>query len=244
MTERRPCADFDEHLAEFALGVTPAEDRAPIVEHVASCRDCERRVFELRRVVDGLMLLAPEQEPPPGFESRVLAALPDATSPPRRRPAAARASAGARSRIAVAAAIAACLGIAIGGIAVSRATQDDRRLGAAYRAQLEEASGDYFLARRLAGENGSGVFFGYQGHPSWALVTLRDLPVPESGEVRVVVEAFDGRTAEGAAQRDTARSDAWSWGGAIPFDLHDTASVRVEDAAGSVLLDAVVHERE
>ena len=77
MTEPRPrvCGESDAWGAELALGLLSGPDRAAGLSHMAACPTCRERVDDLSRVADRLLLLAPDAEPPAGFESRVLAAV-------------------------------------------------------------------------------------------------------------------------------------------------------------------------
>src|SRR3954463_9399291 len=67
------CEPTRELAAELALGVADGEQRARALRHLAECAECRRAVDELSQVADDLLLLAPEHDPPPGFESAVLA---------------------------------------------------------------------------------------------------------------------------------------------------------------------------
>ena len=71
------CADVREVAPEFALGVLDAEARADVLLHLDHCASCQRQVGELSEMADSLVLLAPEAEPPAGFERRVLGAMDD-----------------------------------------------------------------------------------------------------------------------------------------------------------------------
>src|SRR5215468_3198036 len=68
------CAQFREVAPELALGVLGGAERAEAIIHANGCARCQALVTELTEVADALPLLAPEREPPPGFEQRVLAA--------------------------------------------------------------------------------------------------------------------------------------------------------------------------
>jgi hypothetical protein len=86
MTEM-DCARADDAAAEFALGVLPGRDRAQLIAHVEECAGCRARLADLADLADNLIALVPAAEPPPCFETRVLAAvgaLP-AAAPRRRR---------------------------------------------------------------------------------------------------------------------------------------------------------------
>jgi hypothetical protein len=69
------CAQVRELAPELALGVLGGGERAEVIAHVNVCARCQARVLELTEVADALPLLAPEIEPPAGFESRVLARI-------------------------------------------------------------------------------------------------------------------------------------------------------------------------
>ncbi len=77
MSGARPpaCGESEAWGAELALGLLSGPERAIGISHVAECPTCREQVDELARVADRLLLLAPEAEPPAGFESRVLAAV-------------------------------------------------------------------------------------------------------------------------------------------------------------------------
>jgi anti-sigma factor RsiW len=65
------CARFHDDLAELALGVLTGRDRARALAHVDECPRCAEELEQLSRVADTLLQVAPEVEPPVGFESRL-----------------------------------------------------------------------------------------------------------------------------------------------------------------------------
>jgi len=69
------CAETRDLASELALGVLSGAERAEALAHVDSCGPCRTLVGELTDAADALPLLAPEAEPPAGFEGRVLGAL-------------------------------------------------------------------------------------------------------------------------------------------------------------------------
>ena len=77
MSGARPpaCGECESWGAELALGLLTGPERATGLSHLVDCPSCREQVDELARVADRLLLLAPEAEPPAGFESRVLAAV-------------------------------------------------------------------------------------------------------------------------------------------------------------------------
>jgi hypothetical protein len=208
------CEETRELAAELALGLVDGEDRARALRHLAGCPDCRRAVEELSVVVDELLLLAPEHEPPAGFESRVLAQI--APAQPRRKR---RLWRGFVPLASAAAAAALATGIVLG------LTSDDRRLADHYRATLAAAHGSSFEATRLVDGAGqpAGLVYGYRGRPSWIYVDLYG--TREVSDYRVQLELADGRDLPLPRMRlDPATGSA---GQAIPVDLQQVARVRV-----------------
>lgn len=79
------CEELREPLAELALGIASGEQRARVLDHTDRCPHCQRLLGELALVGDELLTLAPEHEPPPGFEVRVIERLGSPPRPRRRR---------------------------------------------------------------------------------------------------------------------------------------------------------------
>jgi putative zinc finger protein len=69
------CAEVRELAPELALGVLGGAERAETIAHVNECARCQAYVVELTEAADALPQLAPEIEPPAGFEQRVLTAI-------------------------------------------------------------------------------------------------------------------------------------------------------------------------
>src|SRR5258708_5729758 len=77
------CDELRTFAPELALGALTGTERAAALGHLAACGSCSEYVDELAAVADGLLLLAPEDEPDAGFETRVIARS-AATNAPRR----------------------------------------------------------------------------------------------------------------------------------------------------------------
>lgn len=159
------CAKIREALPEVALGIADGEQRALALDHIARCSDCRRELEELSTIADELIALAPQREPPPGFENHVLDRL-DARQRTR-RPARRR-----LRRLAFAAAVPAIA--AATAVAMSVSYSSDLKLADQYRAALRGAHGKYFQSARLRAPAGqvAGIVFAYQGSPSWMFYTL------------------------------------------------------------------------
>ncbi|MGH9088492.1 MAG: hypothetical protein ACRDYZ_10350 [Acidimicrobiales bacterium] len=84
------CADCEAVVAEAALGVADARERAEVIGHLDRCSRCRASLAAMSEVADGLVALVPMTEPPAGFESRVMAAVGHAPSAEARPAPAAR----------------------------------------------------------------------------------------------------------------------------------------------------------
>jgi Putative zinc-finger len=216
------CEETRGLLAEVALGIADGEERARVLEHVADCPDCRRELERESAIADGLLVLAPAEEPPPGFELGVLRSI----QPPSTR------RGWILRWVAVGATVAAAVAITAGAMQLS--SRDDRRLADQYRAALAEANGTYFGAVRLtdaAGRRG-GVVFVYRGSPSWLLVTVA--PAYRVSVDRAEVVDRSGRRLPLASFRLVDGT----WGGSIPIALGGVAAVHLVGADGRSVLVA------
>jgi hypothetical protein len=227
------CDRTRELAAELALGILDGEQRAQALRHVAECPECRRAVEELTAVADELLMLAPEREPPAGFESRVLARL----QPP---PAAARPTRRRRRMLAPLAAAAAAAAIAAAVVLLT--TSDDRRLADHYRATLAAGHGSSFEAARLRapGQVRAGVVYAYRGATSWIFVVVYGphRGVPYTAELATT----SGRRVALPSFRLDPKTG--TRGEAVPVDLGSIASVRlVGPKPGDVLEADLSHAR-
>jgi predicted anti-sigma-YlaC factor YlaD len=69
------CAEVRDRAPELALDVLAGTERADVLEHLGGCARCRAEVGELSEVADLLPKLAPEAEPPAGFDVRVLSTM-------------------------------------------------------------------------------------------------------------------------------------------------------------------------
>jgi hypothetical protein len=220
------CEQTRELAAELALGIADGEERARALRHLSECAECRRAVEQMSAVTDELMTLAPQHEPPPGFESRVLAQLqPRPVAAPRRR---------MRRLLAPVAAAAAAAGLAAG--LVFGFTSDDRRLAAHYRETLAAANGTSFEAARLRDPAGAraGLVYAYRGRPSWIYVALYANRRTTGYRVQLVMTS--GRRV--GLPRFRLDPVTHSGGQAVPVDVGDVASVRLVGGTGGDVLAA------
>jgi hypothetical protein len=223
------CDEIRQLAPEIALGIADGEERAEALRHLATCPDCQRLLEQLSEVADDLLVLAPAQEPPAGFESNVLEAIDrqrEAIRPRARRLSLRWLAPRVGPALAAAAATAALL---VG------VYHDDHQTAQRYRGVLAEAGGSYFKAQQLADRTGSrgGVVFAYEGSPSWMFVTVdREY---RHAVTRCELVTKDGRTIRLPAMTLDSKG---SWGGAIPVKLYDVAALRLLGHGGQPVLHA------
>jgi hypothetical protein len=212
------CDEIRDLAPEIALGIADGEQRAEALRHLSTCAECRRVVEQLSQVADELLVLAPTQEPPAGFESRVVKAL-GLEPPPRRR----------RARWLSPRWLAPRVGPALAAAAVTAAAlvavySDDHRIAERYRDTLARADGQYFQAEHLTDAAGSraGVAFGYEGRPSWLFVTVAP---PHRQAVTSGELVTTGRRT--IPLPSLALDRRGSWGGAIPVNVSKVAAVRL-----------------
>ena len=223
MAESQGCAEVRELIPELAAGVASGESRARALAHLAGCPDCRRELEEVAGVVDGLLHIAPEREPPNGFEARVLAAI----QPRRARPL-------LRSALVIAATVVLAAGVAA-GVTWWRGAED-RDVADHYRGVLSVADGSYFRAAGL--EDGGarrGHVFAYEGRPSWVFVTVEDAP---SGTYHVRLVDADGRASWIGVCG--VRNGTGSWGTTVNVPIRDVARLELT-GAGLPTLRATLH---
>ena len=218
MTSKLRCEEARDLAAEMALGTLAGDERARLISHLATCSDCRTFVEELSEVADSILLLAPEREPPAGFESAFLAQF---KAPIRRRRMRWVTTAAAASLVAL---------VAAGGVWF--ATAEERQLGEHYQHALDEANGDYFGVKPLRSTQGTkvGNVFAYEGDPSWVFVVFEDSVPAGSYEAAVITRAGE-TTSLGEL---TIGTDDLTWGADL-VSLHEVAALRFTATDGDVL---------
>ena len=222
------CDELREPVAELALGIASGEQRARVLDHTGRCASCQRLLGELALVGDELLQLAPEHEPPPCLEVRVVERLGRPPRPRRRRVLRGR-------RGAALAAVAAALAAAAVVIVLEQ-TQDERRLGGQLQAVLSRAHGKYLAVTELRDRPGreAGLVFHYGGEPSWIFVTL-ERPLPPGRYVATLVMRT-GRTSELGTYR--LGGGALSFGTTTRVDLLQVTHMRLRAARGGPVYTA------
>ncbi|HEX6311221.1 MAG TPA: zf-HC2 domain-containing protein [Acidimicrobiia bacterium] len=214
------CAATRELAPELALGVLDGAERAEALAHVERCASCRALVGDLTGAVETLPLAAPEAEPPPGFEDRVLRAL----GAGRRR---------ARLRwarvVAVTAAAAAIVSIVVVRV-VDRGRDDP-----ATPAVSTEAVSDVWAAP-MVDANGHDVGWAFVSDGTPAAIGLAMSYAIPNGEYTIEVRRSDGTTAE---LGEVAILDGrGTWAGTAPTKRGDVVAVSLVDAAGALVCTA------
>ena len=224
MPARAGCEEVRGLAPGLALGTAAGDERARALEHLATCGACRRHLEELSSLADELLLLAPGEEPPPGFESRVLREL--EPRPERRRR---RALVPALAAVAAGIAVAATMWVAF---------EDDRDLASRYRDTLATANGKYLAAAPLSAPGGrrAGTVFGYEGEPSWVLVAVYEGDRPPPG--RYAVEAITERGERLRLAPVRVTREGGSRGEAIPVHFHQVSEVRLLGRGRGNVLEA------
>jgi hypothetical protein len=215
------CVQYEDDLAELALGVSTGRERARTISHLESCPRCAEELEQLSRAADAVVAVAPEAEPPLGFETRLFErmGIEVARATRRRRP---------RFWIpATAAAGVAALAVGLGlGLSSSPAPTTS-----AHGARQSHAVQSAALM-----ENGESVghvnVFG--GATPWMQMTLDDSTA--RGVVHCVVTTDDGRVHEVGSFVSTDGYGAW----AAPLRLKQATvrSAQVMSPSGTVIATA------
>lgn len=161
------CDQVRDLASEIALGVAAEPERSQALVHLATCRECQEVVRRLAEVADSITLLAPECEPPAGFESQALDRITGTAgirerSPRRHRP----------LWVGIAAAIVAAIAAAVTTTHVVDRQHD--ALTSEYVDALRALGGSALRAAPAVAPDGRrvGEVFLYQGHPSWVFVSV------------------------------------------------------------------------
>ena len=194
------CDDLEALAPELALGTLTGAERAEALGHLATCLDCQQRVAELARIVDWMLLLAPEEDPSDALEARVLAVtVGERTEGSNRRPRILRRRNVLVGGLTAAAALAVAVGVA--------SLMDDEGRTSTVRAALAVEDDGQSICRAVINET----------DPAWLFVSL-DEP-GEQGAARYTVEL---ELEHGATMR-VGRIDVRDGHGvlAVTLDLND-----------------------
>ncbi len=205
------CVEFDDVVAELALGTLPGDQRAVGLAHAAACAHCRGALEEFSDVADSLLLLAPEITPPPAVVAAVAARL--------------RPGPGSRwRRVAVVAAAAVVIAAGLGLTTDMAGRQAPVRVSAMSALGVRSAQ---FVATGT--ESVDGQVFAHAGRQSWVLMTVHDSWDGEPYRCEVDLRG-DRRLDLGTVHLDERNG---SWGRPIPVDAGAIQRVRLVSPTGT-----------
>jgi len=218
IADPRKCEVIQDELAELALGTLSGRSRSEGLEHVGSCPRCAAELERLSIVADKLLQLAPEVEPPLGFELRLAEKLQVAAT--ARQPRRLRRT----SALAVAAAVVALFGFGLGSV-VAAGGGDSHN---------ESATAGLTAANLTSHGSVLGKVIISAGSPPWMFMTISGGTL--SGTVKCEVTLAGGKVETLGAFKITGGYGAWdaplrSPGGAV-------RSARLIASNGAILASA------
>jgi hypothetical protein len=223
-TDPRQCDLMQDDLVELALGSLDGRSRSEVLEHVGSCPRCRATLEQLSGVTDTLLQLAPEAEPPLGFELRLVEKLRAAEAD---RP---LATERARQRwfrragpLVAAAAVVLLLGVGLGSLVTSRGNNN----------QVQSAPGVTTAALTSHGHV-LGQVMTSPGNPAWMFMTV-DEDV-WSGKVTCEVTLAGGKTETVGVF--TLSGGYGAWGAPLTSPASDVRSARLVAADGTIVASA------
>lgn len=223
MSARTTCAEVRPELAELALGVLSGRERAAVLAHVDSCPDCEAELDQLSGLADQVLEVAPDAEPPVGFETAFFDRLRAEAAPARRR--ALRPT--GRPAWLAAAAVVVALAFA-GGWLTDRAVTGGPGPSSAVAPSVTTAD--------LVGARGPvGTVTAVAGSPGWLVMKVD--AAAGSGEVACEVTVADGATVHLGTFWLSAGYGQWS--ARLPVPASELRTARVVTASGAVIGRAV-----
>jgi len=223
------CDDVQPNLAELALGVLTGRERASALSHIQGCPRCREEVEQLSLTADSMLSLAPELDPPAGFEVRFLDQVASASR--RRwlpRLPVIRIPAGRRGRLALAGSFAAiALAAAFGlGYAITPAPN----VNTASPARIVEATLTSATANRAA----LGEVYIFGDTPDWLFMSVNG--APSSGYVDCQVSTVSGRKV--TVGQFWLSSGSGSWASSLPVARDQLRSAEIVNDKGVVLASA------
>jgi hypothetical protein len=212
------CELFQADLAELALGILSGRTRSETLEHVETCRWCSAELEQLSTVADAVLQLAPELEPPLGFELRLSERMrSEARNVRPIRPRRVRAFAAAAVFIVI-------LGVGLGVFATSQGNTS------------QPWSTTASLTSTSAGSQGRvlGEVFLSAGSPGWIVMTVKD--GGWSGAVTCEVTLTGGKVV--VVGKFSLSNGYGTWGLPLTTTAHGVQSARLVSSDGAVIASA------
>lgn len=211
------CGQFREFAPELALGILPGAERAAAITHLEGCAACRAHLTPMAVLGDDLLSLVPGQEPPSGFETRVLHRLrPRRSARPR------------RIGLLVTAALVIAAVAGLGGSTVDAVGRHDPARAVAQPLR----TGTFALHGHDAGQ-----IFLYTGDPAWVYMAVNtDHPTEK---IICQLRRTDGSLVT------LGEFPAWNgygyWGTPLRLDPTSVTEARLLAADGAVLATSRLH---
>jgi hypothetical protein len=218
----RGCEEYADDLGELALGVLTGRDRARALSHVEACPSCAEELEQLSRAADAVVQVAPEVEPPVGFETRVFERMGVADVRPRRR---------RPRRYWVPASVAAAVVALAVGLGVELTSSPPPPSTSAQGAHSALLTGDLREGGQVVGRVET-----FGGAKPWMQMTLHDSTA--RGRVRCLVVTEDGVTHW--VGTFVASEGYGAWSAPLHVDPKDVRSAEVVSASGAVIATATL----
>jgi hypothetical protein len=213
----KECEALSDDLIEFALGTLSGRSRSLVLDHLETCAHCNAESESLADVADTMLWLAPDAEPPLGFETRVIERF--RGSEAQRRIVRRRRA----SVFAVAAMLVAVLGVGVGAVVTSHDG-----------ANLPSATVRPSTGRLMSGGQVLGEVTISSGSPSWMIMDVDTGKA--SGVVWCEVTFANGRSE--TVGKFTISHGYGSWIAPIKASGSDVRSARIVKANGAVVAQA------
>jgi hypothetical protein len=222
------CAEISKAWPELALGVLTGRDRVAALAHLETCSHCSDQVEQLSRVADAVVQVAPEREPPVGFEVRLFERMgvSEAGSTPirRRRPP-------AWALAAAAAVVALAIGLGAGwSLSSSSPRHPSTAVGHLTPGNIVTAA-----ALREDGHTVGRVSISSGANP-WMYMSLGDASV--QGKVTCQVVTDDGVTH--TVGTFTVKQGYGAWGAPLPVPPGAVHQAQVVSTQGTVIATATL----
>jgi predicted anti-sigma-YlaC factor YlaD len=212
------CEAVADELAELALGTLSGRRRSEVLDHVGSCAHCRAELEQLAVVIEALQQLAPQVQPPLGFESRLAQRLRGTATPRSRR----------SRRVGALSAAAAVVMLAFGlGVLVARGAGNGGG---------QPATANLVTANFTSGGRVVGAVMISPGSPAWMLVTITG--GGWHGTVTCDVTLAGGQVETIGAFRLSGEYSAWA--APLTSTVGQVRSARLIDSNGAILATARV----
>ncbi len=209
-------------LPELALGVLTGRERVRALSHVESCPRCAEELEQLSRAADAVVQVAPEVEPPMGFEVRLFDRMGVADVRTRGRRGRPR-----RWMPAVLAAAAAVVALAVGLTVALSSPSPPAQNAAGPTRQVA-------VATLVGNGENLGRVVTHAGAQPWMSMMLADSGV--QGTVNCVVVTKDGVTH--LVGTFTAKNGYGAWLAPLHVDPKDLRTAQIVSPSGKVIATA------